>query len=225
MSYENIVLMSTFQRARAPEHKEERRHDLVDAARRLLATEGLAEIGLSAIAREAGIAKSAVYRYFASREEILLAILADDVAIWLAAIERELAPLAGAGDAAAVARILARSIAALPRTCELIAAVSMLERDLAPEAAAQFKAHMLELSIRIRNALHAALPAISIERAAVFVRYLHATIAGLWPMANPGPAMAAIVRDRAYACLASDFEADLRGALHAMLAGLPHADI
>jgi AcrR family transcriptional regulator len=223
-----MVLMSrglSFQRARVPEHKEQRRNDLIAAARRLLATEGLAEIGLSAIAREAGVAKSNVYRYFGSREEILLAILADDIATWLATLDRELAPLADAGDTATVARLLAGSIAALPRTCELIAAASMLEHHLTPKAAAQFKAHLLDLSIRVRNAIHVALPAISVERAATFVRYLHASIAGLWPMANPGPAMAAVVRDHVYACLVCNFEADLRGALHAMLAGLPIADL
>lgn len=213
----------TFQRARVPEHKEQRRNDLLEAARRLLGATGLAEVGLSAIAREAGVAKSNVYRYFGSREEILLAILTDDVAGWLATIERELAPLAGAGDPTKVAQILARSIAALPRTCELIASVAVLERHLTDEAAAVFKAHMLELSIRIRNALHVALPAISIERAAGLVRYLHALIAGLWPMAHPGPATSNVLRGREYASLVVEFETDLRGALRAMLTGLPHA--
>lgn len=210
----------SFQRARVPEQKEQRRNDLLDAARRLLATLGLAEVGLSAIAREAGVAKSNVYRYFGSREEILLAILTEDVAHWLVTIERELAPLAGTGDPTEVARILARSIAAVPRTCELIASVAVFERHLSDEAAAVFKAHMLELSIRIRNALHAALPAISIERAAGLVRYLHALIAGLWPMANPGPATAAVLCGREYASLDVDFESDMRGALGAMLVGM-----
>lgn len=210
----------SFQRARVPEQKEQRRNELLDAARRLLSTLGLAEVGLSAIAREAGVAKSNVYRYFGSREEILLAILTEDVAHWLATIERELAPLADAGDPTDVARILARSIAAIPRTCELIASVAVFERHLTDEAATIFKAHMLELSIRIRNALHAALPAVSIERAAGLVRYLHALIAGLWPMANPGPATAAVLCGREYASLDVDFEADLRDALRAMLIGL-----
>lgn len=210
----------TFQRARIPEQKEQRRNELLDAARRLLATLGLGEVGLSAIAREAGVAKSNVYRYFGSREEILLAILTDDVALWLATIERELAPLAGTGTPAEVAQILARSIAEIPRTCELIASVAVLERNLTDEAAAVFKAHMLELSIRIRNALHVALPAISIERAAGFVRFLHALLAGLWPMAHPGAATSAVLRGREYASLVVEFEADLRGALRAMLVGL-----
>lgn len=209
----------TFQRARVPEHKEQRRNDLLEAARRLLSTLGLAEVGLSAIAREAGVAKSNVYRYFGSREEIVLAILVEDIAGWLATIERELAPLAGSGDPTIVAQILARSIAAIPRTCELIASVAVLERHLTDESAAVFKAHMLDLSVRIRNAIHIALPAITIERAAAFVRYLHALIAGLWPMAHPGPATSVMLRRREYASLVVEFETDLRGALHAMLVG------
>ena len=101
----------TFQRARDPEQKAQRRQELLGAARALLAADGLAGVGLSAIARAAGLAKSNVYRYFGSREEILMALLADDAFAWLAAFEREVAPLAGSNDAAQVAAILARTIA------------------------------------------------------------------------------------------------------------------
>ena len=63
----------SFQRARDPEQKEQRRQDLLAAARRLIVAHGVAAVGLSDIAREVGLAKSNLYRYFASREEILLA--------------------------------------------------------------------------------------------------------------------------------------------------------
>jgi AcrR family transcriptional regulator len=169
----------TFQRARDPEQKAQRRQELLGAARALLAADGLAGVGLSAIARAAGLAKSNVYRYFGSREEILMALLADDAFAWLAAFEREVAPLAGSNDAAQVAAILARTIGAHALTCQLIAVVAgVLEHNTSEAAAAEFKAQMLDLSIRIRNAIHAALPAIPIDRVIAFVRYLHALIAG-----------------------------------------------
>lgn len=210
-----------FQRARVPEHKEQRRNDLLVAARRLLAAEGLAGVGLSAIARAAGVAKSNVYRYFGSREEILLALLGDDLGAWLVTFEREVAPLAGSGDPDAVAAILARTIAAHPLTCELISVVAgVLERHVTPEAAEQFKAHMLEVSIRLRNAIQVALPAIALDQVAAFVRYLHALIGGLWPMAHPAEPMSTILCRREYASLVCDFESDLRGALEPMLRGL-----
>lgn len=214
----------TFQRARDPEQKAQRREELLGAARTLLTTEGLAGVGLSAIARAAGLAKSNVYRYFGSREEILMALLADDAFAWLAAFEREVAPLAGRNDAAQVAAILARTIGAHALTCQLIAVVAgVLEHNTSEAAAAEFKAQMLDLSIRIRNAIHAALPAIPIDRVIAFVRYLHALIAGLWPMAHPAPMMAPLLRRPEFASLASDFETDLRGCLRPLLEGLCRA--
>ncbi len=213
-----------FQRARDPEQKAQRRQDLLRAARTLLTRDGLAGVGLSAIAREVGLAKSNVYRYFDSREEILMALLADDAFAWLGEFEREVAPLAGGNDAGQVAAVLARTIAARALTCELIAVVAgVLEHNTSEAAAAEFKAQMLDLSIRIRNAIHAALPAIPIDRVIAFVRYLHALIAGLWPMAHPSPTMAPLLRRPEYACLASDFETDLRGSLRPMLDGLCRA--
>lgn len=214
----------TFQRARDPEQKAQRREELLGAARTLLTTEGLAGVGLSAIARAAGLAKSNVYRYFGSREEILMALLADDAFAWLAEFEREIAPLAGRNDATQVAAILARTISAHALTCQLIAVVAgVLEHNTSAAAAAEFKQQMLDLSIRIRNAIHAALPAIPIDRVIAFVRYLHALIAGLWPMAHPAPMMAPLLRRPEYASLASDFETDLRGCLRPLLDGLCRA--
>ena len=214
----------TFQRARDPEQKAQRRQELLEAARALLAADGLAGVGLSAIARAAGLAKSNVYRYFGSREEILMALLADDAFAWLAAFEREVAPLAGRNDAAQVAAVLARTISAHALTCQLIAVVAgVLEHNTSEVAAAEFKQQMLDLSIRIRNAIHAALPAIPIDRVIAFVRYLHALIAGLWPMAHPAPMMAPLLRRPEYASLASDFETDLRGCLRPLLDGLCRA--
>ena len=51
--------------------------EIVDAARRHLATDGAAGLSLRAVARELGMASSAVYRYFASRDELLTALIVD----------------------------------------------------------------------------------------------------------------------------------------------------
>ena len=210
-----------FQRARRPAQKAQRRHDLLAAASALLAEGGLEAVTLSALARAAGLAKSNVYRYFGSREEILLEILVEDEAAWLAELERELAPLAGVGDLEAVATIVSRTIAARPVTCQLIAAVaSVLEHNLSADAVLRFKTRVLELSIRIRNALHAALPQLPHAHTEALLRYLHALVAGLWPMANPAPLLAPLLEEPPFRPLACDFETDLRGALAAMLRGL-----
>lgn len=212
---------SSFQRARQPEQRQQRRQELLDAAAELLAEGGLEAVSLSAIARAASVAKSNVYRYFGSREEILLEILVQDEQAWVSEFERALAPLAGTDDVDAVAGLVASTIAARPVTCELISVVAnVLEHNLSADAAVEFKSRVLELSIRISNALHTALPSLPHEHTAALLRYLHALIAGLWPMANPAPLMAALIERPDYHSMCSEFEPDLRGAFAAMLRGL-----
>ncbi|MFI9151493.1 TetR/AcrR family transcriptional regulator [Streptomyces sp. NPDC053367] len=48
-----------------------------DEARRQLAAEGAAKLSLRAVARELGMASSAIYRYFPSRDDLLTALIID----------------------------------------------------------------------------------------------------------------------------------------------------
>jgi AcrR family transcriptional regulator len=51
--------------------------EITETARRHLATEGPAGLSLRAVARELGMASSAVYRYFPSRDDLLTALITD----------------------------------------------------------------------------------------------------------------------------------------------------
>ena len=82
--------------------------EIVDAARRHLAVDGAAGLSLRAVARELGMASSAVYRYFPSRDDLLTALIVDAYdALGAAAEEAEAAGAAG-GPAGAAARGLRR---------------------------------------------------------------------------------------------------------------------
>jgi len=69
--------------------------DILGAARRQLAASGAAALSVRAVARELGLASSALYRYFATRDELLTALIVeayDDVAD---AVEAAVAPRRG----------------------------------------------------------------------------------------------------------------------------------
>ena len=51
--------------------------EIKDTARRILVAEGMAGLSLRAIARDMGMTAPALYRYFASREELLVDLIAD----------------------------------------------------------------------------------------------------------------------------------------------------
>src|SRR5216684_2292492 len=51
--------------------------EILDAARGYLATDGAPALSLRAIARDLGMASSALYRYFSSRDELLTRLIID----------------------------------------------------------------------------------------------------------------------------------------------------
>ncbi|MCA9693455.1 MAG: hypothetical protein KC636_27920, partial [Myxococcales bacterium] len=161
-----------------------------------------------------------VYRYFESREQILLELLTSDEAEWVGALELALAPLAEQGDVDAVADIIARTLAARPRLCLLSATLSsVLEQNLSSETIEAFKDVALGLGVRIANTLHAALPALSVAAATELVHYVHALIAGLWPMGHPPEAVRAVVAAPRFAVFRHAFPAELQRGVRALLRG------
>ena len=82
-----------------PSLRERRRQDLTteitEVARRHLAAEGLGGLSLRAVARDVGMAVSALYRYFASRDDLVTALLVEAYEAHAAAVE---AAVGRAGD-------------------------------------------------------------------------------------------------------------------------------
>ncbi|HUL46422.1 MAG TPA: helix-turn-helix domain-containing protein, partial [Steroidobacteraceae bacterium] len=68
--------MTATQTARARARAELTR-EIKSQARRQLAAEGAQRLSLRAVARDLGMASSALYRYFASRDDLLTALIID----------------------------------------------------------------------------------------------------------------------------------------------------
>lgn len=213
--------LPSFQRARKPDEKAHRKREILEAAAALFEAFGLDGVSLNAVARKAGIAKSNLYRYFESREAILLALLNQDQLAGVAALEEGLAKLTNNVDVRAVARVFAKTIAAAPRFCALQTALStVLEQNLSEKTVAAYKRNVLRLGIRLGNALRAALPAFPPHAIGPFLRYFHAALAGLYPLANPPPAVARAIRDPDLAVFRCDFAEDFEAMLAAVLTSL-----
>jgi AcrR family transcriptional regulator len=61
-------------------HRERRRQQILDAARRQFARNGFHQTSMQDVLQEAGLSAGALYRYFRSKEEIIAAIAADALA-------------------------------------------------------------------------------------------------------------------------------------------------
>ncbi len=215
--------MDEFLRARQPEQREERRAQLLGTARTML--EGgtaLRDLTLNELARQAGMAKSNVYRYFESREALLLDLLWSEWTAWFEGLAQD-PPRRGSTPKAleALVRGLAKRLAARPLLCKLTAALpSVLEQNLSEARIGAFKRESLEFFGALATFLHTRVPALSEAR---YMQLLHdavALIVGLEPLAFPAPAVARVLACGEFEAFRKDFEGELARMLLA-LAGVP----
>jgi len=206
-----------FIRARTPEAKAKRRAAILAAASGLLAAGGLEHTTLSAIATTAGITKSNIYRYFESREEILMRLLTEDLRAASAALSQTLTSPRPLSEVAAT---LADGLAANPRLCLLISiTASTLEHNISTDTLREIKRDMLGSLETTAHALHIALPEIPLTQAGNAVQILFTLTIGLWPFSTPGPALAALYEEPEFADFKQDFREALRRSTHVMLKG------
>ena len=208
----------TFQRARSAEAKAAREQAILDAARGLASERGIREITLTDIADAVGMHKSAMLRYFETREEIFLRLTADGWREWTPVLcDRVRAASTPAGVAAA----FAETLAARGPFCDLIAQAPLnLERNVSVESVRAFKLVTLEEVERIGGELRRLLGLD--ETQAVDVIATATSLAGaLWQMATPGPHIQALYRsDPRLAHAVVDVEPRLQRVLGALLRGI-----
>ncbi len=182
-----------FQRARSAEAKQQREQAILDAARRLAVRRGTREVTLTGIAEEVGMHKSALLRYFETREEIFLRLTAAGWQDWSSEVRRRLDALAGP-EPRMVAETLAATLVARPLFCDLLAQAPLnLERNVSLDAARTFKLAVLEEVERISGSIARAAGLSAIDAGDVLAATT--SLAGaLWQMATPGPELAALYR-------------------------------
>ncbi|MCR6502928.1 TetR family transcriptional regulator [Shinella sp. CPCC 101442] len=187
-------MTNTFQRARSAEAKEQRENDILQAARRLAAEQGIRAITLTEIANTIGMHKSALLRYFETREQIFLVLAGQGWREWSPALRAALEEIETPGSQT-VAEAFARTLVARPLFCDLLAHVPLnLERNVSVERVRAFKLIALEEVAAIAAKLEGR---IGLSRAqAVNIISTATSMAGaLWQMATPGPDVARLYRE------------------------------
>jgi AcrR family transcriptional regulator len=217
-----------FVRARKPEQKDQRRAQLLGTARALL--EGgvaLRELSLNELARRAGMAKANVYRYFETREAVLLALLWEEWVRWFAALARPWQDEAGGVVTLdALVTRLSRSLTREPLLCALTAALpSVLEQNLSEEASLTFRRATLAALDDLGAILAARCPALPAEGYAEFLNDTASAITGLYPATHPSAAAARVLAAPELRFFRRDFAEELERFMRALAAdrGRRHA--
>jgi AcrR family transcriptional regulator len=235
------VSAETYQRARRPEQKLERRDAILAAARELALRGGVRGVSLADIANRVGIHKSALLRYFETREQIFLELTAQAWREWVTALHAGLDDLVPGdlvpgdlvpgdpvpgdrvpGDAGLVADVVARSFGDRPLLCDLIAHTPLnLERNVSPEAVRRYKLTSLGAVEEAAGLVRRALPGLTLTECREFVGAMASLAGAVWQIANPAPALADLyTSDPALAHACVDLVPRLRRTADILLAGL-----
>ncbi|MGW6601044.1 TetR family transcriptional regulator [Streptomyces sp. NPDC055036] len=218
-----------FLRARSPEAKAARETKILSAAARLATAKGVREVTMTAIADEVGMHKSAMLRYFETREDIFLRLAATAWHDWSTEANdrlKEAAPCPDTaskkwhGTAHAIASELARSLVARPLFCDLLAHTPLnLERNVSTDTVRTFKQRAIAEVERTADTLCAITP-LTADQARAVVTTATSMAGALWQMAAPGTQLRAFYEsDPELAHSVVDVEPRLTDILTALLTG------
>jgi AcrR family transcriptional regulator len=194
---------------------------ILRAARELARRDGVRTVSLADIAARVGVHKSALLRYFETREQIFLELTAEAWRDWAGAIHAGL-DTAAVGSAGLVADVMARSFGDRPLLCDLVAHTPLnLERNVSPEAVRRYKMTSLGTVNEAASLVQRVLPDLTLAECTEFVATLASLAGAVWQMANPAPALAELyASDPALAQACVDLTPRLRRAAQVLLAGL-----
>jgi AcrR family transcriptional regulator len=212
--------VTSFQRARQPEQKLARRETLIAAATALFDEEGPTGAGLNAIAARAGFTKSNIYRYFESREEVLLTLLLQEQEAFVAALIARLDSLTP-GFVGAVAATISSEYLARQRYCKLISMTSsVLEQNVSEDGIAVYRRAISAQLAPVAPAVMRALPSLTPADAQWLMRVIATLIAGMWPAAFPSAAAERVSEREEFRGDKPVPEQDLPRAILALLRGI-----
>ncbi|SKQ54726.1 TetR family transcriptional regulator [Mycobacteroides abscessus] len=213
-----------FRRARSEEQREIRRQAILETASSMLSDMPVSQISLNELSRRTGLAKSAMIRYFESREAVLLELLDGALRDWVTEIVTELSRDTYDGSAQQradrLAALLSRSLREHAVLCDLMTAQpGVLEYNVSPETLLCFRRSAHTTIARYTDAIRSFIPELGDDSQSVSLSTV-VTSAALWMYAQPSAsAIAAAEAEPALADISLNFDTDLETMLSRLIIG------
>lgn len=173
---------TTFVRARRPEHKQQRREAILQAARDLAVERGVRAVTLGDLADAVGLAKSNVVRYFGTREEIFVELCSEEAV----RLRDALLPRLAGATAEDLPRVLATAVTEHELFCELVSQMTThLEHHVSFAAAERLKRASTLVVGELAEAIAARPVGLDAEQAALLLSATSEIAAGLWAASRP----------------------------------------
>lgn len=200
--------------------KRAKRQEIVEVAALLFRDRPYPDITMSHIARDAGVAKGTLYRYFRTKEELFLQLLLDRLQGWFAEYAPVLQGLSGPMHPRDLAALLAHAATTRPDLIRLIALLhAVLERNISVDQARDFKRQLLAYSMGFGAALERVFPVFAPGDGLHFCLYYYSIVVGLYQMSNPAPDVVEAMDTPELRVMLIDFESHLAGILTGLLGG------
>jgi AcrR family transcriptional regulator len=205
-------------RARSDEDKLARRAEILDAAREVFDRGEVDAFTMDDVAAALELAKGTLYRYFPTREGLLLALADDEYQQWFARVDQALvASDLNASHVGAFAQLLVDQTLCQPRFLRLAALVpSVLERNVPYDTARQYKCNLVERGRRT-TALLAQRMGVSDDKATQLLIHLQAAATGLYHAANPAPIIVQLMADPTFPGRRTDLRIELLHSARALV--------
>jgi AcrR family transcriptional regulator len=212
--------MTSKQRARSAAAKQRRREHILETALRLWERHTVASFTMGEVAHESGLAKGTLYLYFETKEELLLALLAEQLAGWFDQLDGGLAD-GGSWNVPRAAALVCAALEHRPALTRLLPiAASILEHNIPLGSARSYKAYLLERSTRSGALLEQRLGFLAPGDGLWLLLQIYALAVGLAQMADPAPVVQQILAEDEMAPLRVAFAPAFTRAITMLLHGL-----
>lgn len=208
--------MAVKQRAIAVEDKEERRQVILDAVEALYVKHPNRMPSVSEVAEEAELGKGTVYLYFATKEEMLLALHERHVTLFFEALMKKLAE-AGPLDFDDIFPVTRDHMIRVPGYLPLTSrCFAMMDREVAIEPALAFKVRVGAILTRGGTALERHFPALGPGGGLAMLLHSYGLIVGLWQLIHPNERFGKAMERPELRMLKRDYEREVESALRAL---------
>ena len=144
----------------APEQLEKRREEILDAGEKIYRAHGFLGVTIKQISTELTCTRPAIYRYFETKEEILLALLVREYGRWLESL-RKIEPDAGRCSKEELAHAIAKTLESRDLMLRILHMnLYEIEQNSRVEAVSEFKTMYSRLGERLSGILQRYSPAI-----------------------------------------------------------------
>jgi len=211
----------SWKRARSPEEIEERRSSIIKAAEKLFRKNNYEDISLNTIADRAGLAKSNVYRYFSTREEIFLTIYMSLVSAW----SEDLLQFYRALPISATSEKFADGFVKVTLNHEdMLSLCSVLfvslEKNSSVDQLREFKRLSIKICSNHYDELKRVYPKMSFDDVVLLLKLIHSGMAAFWGSAQPNKGLKKVLEEEEFQSVAHHFTYDMKKAIQVYVRGI-----